>query len=124
MGDRKLFLNLKIRENFLFLEETITFIFQNMETLQKITFLEQVSRYKTLMVATISHELRTPLNGIMGILECAMEERLGKDFIQQFLRPCLDCSNLLLHLINDILDYTQMNFKKLRMHFKAVSLRK
>ena len=64
------------------------------------------------MVATTTHELRTPLNGIMGLLECAMED-LGTQSrsTKKFLQPAYNCSALLLNLINDILDYSkqQMN---------------
>jgi len=59
------------------------------------------------MVASISHELRTPLNGLMMLLSCAKSSpNLSTKFYDKFLKPALHCSDFLLNLINDILDYT------------------
>ena len=77
------------------------------------------------MVGTISHELRTPLNGILSLLQCMREEpSIPKETVKTYISPCLDCSHLLLHLINDILDFTQISFRELRMVIQPVNIRK
>ncbi len=77
------------------------------------------------MVGSISHELRTPLNGLMILLSCAEHApNISKGFFNRYLKPALDCSDFLLNIINDILDYTQMNFKKeLRLVLEEVNLK-
>ena len=77
------------------------------------------------MVGSISHELRTPLNGLMILLACAEgSPNISKVFYDKYLLPSLQCADYLLNLINDILDYTQMNFnKELRLVFEPVNLR-
>ncbi len=77
------------------------------------------------MVGSISHELRTPLNGLMILLGCAKNApNIADGFFDKYLKPALDCSDFLLNIINDILDYTQMNFKKeLRLVLEEVSLK-
>lgn len=88
----------------------MTVVFHNVSQQEEIQRLEIESKYKTLMMASVSHELRTPLNGSMSMLQCAMEDRsISNKSKDEYLIPALNCSQLLLHLINDILDYGQMN---------------
>ena len=74
------------------------------------------------MVGQISHELRTPLNGLRILLHVARQYNdLPQEFIDLYLTPALHSSDYLLNLINDILDYTEINFQKnLRMIFEPV----
>ncbi len=77
------------------------------------------------MMASVSHELRTPLNGSMSMLECALEDKsIPPNCKEEYLVPALNCSHLLLHLINDILDYGQMNHEALKLTFENIDVRK
>ncbi|MCA1993272.1 MAG: PAS domain S-box protein, partial [Coleofasciculus sp. S288] len=97
---------------------------------------EAANRAKSEFLANISHELRTPLNGILGyaqILKGLMarqkhthhpqtlfsesEERFqnGLNIIQQ-------CGEHLLMLINDILDLSKIEARKMELHLKEIHL--
>ena len=65
------------------------------------------------MVGKVSHELRTPLNAIILLIDCAIQQskdyNMPDEFIKKFLDPTLMNSKYLYSLINDILDYTEIN---------------
>ena len=64
---------------------------------------------KTLFIANVSHELRTPLNGIIGMCSVAMQEdELHR--IRQSLNIIYKSSDLLLHLLNDLLTFSRNSF--------------
>lgn len=64
---------------------------------------------KSLFIANVSHELRTPLNGIIGMCAVAMQE---KDVmrIRQSLKIIYKSSDLLLHLLNDLLTFSRSSY--------------
>ena len=76
---------------------------------------DAANQAKSDFLANMSHELRTPLNGILGyaqILEradLAPEEKQGVNIIHQ-------CGSHLLTLINDILDLSKIEARKLELH--------
>ncbi|MFK8186115.1 MAG: CHASE2 domain-containing protein [Phormidesmis sp.] len=81
---------------------------------------DTANQAKSEFLANMSHELRTPLNGILGytqILErsnvlataAAEKERKGINVIHQ-------CGTHLLTLINDILDLSKIEARKLELH--------
>ncbi|KAJ9616396.1 Histidine kinase osmosensor [Cladophialophora chaetospira] len=64
---------------------------------------------KTLFIANVSHELRTPLNGIIGMCSIAMqEEEISR--VRQSLSIIYKSSDLLLHLLNDLLTFSRNSF--------------
>ena len=75
---------------------------------------EESNRLKTAFLANMSHEIRTPLNAIVGFSSVLVsddsspaEKELYCDIIQKN-------SDLLLHLINDILDISRMESGKIK----------
>ncbi|MFB2974772.1 CHASE2 domain-containing protein [Microseira sp. BLCC-F43] len=71
---------------------------------------------KSEFLANMSHELRTPLNGILGYAQILqrskkiqIKEKEGIDIIYQ-------CGSHLLTLINDILDLSKIEARKLELH--------
>ncbi len=73
---------------------------------------ESVSRIKGEFLATMSHEIRTPLNGIIGML--GLLQRNSPTGEQ---RKRIEVANIsaqaLLHVLNDILDYSKADAGKL-----------
>jgi signal transduction histidine kinase/CheY-like chemotaxis protein len=65
-------------------------------------------------LANISHELRTPLNGVMGMLQLLqyMDSNLTQTQ-RDYIKTAKNCSNNLLKILEDILDYTQMEKEKI-----------
>jgi signal transduction histidine kinase len=85
---------------------------------------EQVefTNYKNLLVATASHEFRTPLNGILGMLT-VLENYITEEG-KYFLRVATNSSTFLLNLINDMLDFSQIESKKFRISNGPFDIRK
>lgn len=85
--------------------------------------LETTNHYKDKLLATVSHDLRAPINGSVNLIESSIEHESVPEFIkEQFLIPAQRSCKFLLHLVNDILDFSQINAQKLRMNFEASSL--
>lgn len=66
---------------------------------------------KTMMLCSISHELRTPLNQIKGMIELSMNSG-DLSIIYNYLRISERASNMLLHKIDDILDFYEIESSK------------
>jgi len=84
---------------------------------------EAASRAKTEFLANISHELRTPMNGIIGMTSIALESSLDSDQ-----RECLDivkgCADSLLHLLNELLDFSKAEAGQMELERIAFRLRR
>lgn len=83
---------------------------------------DQANHAKSEFLANMSHELRTPLNGILGYAQIlsrskslAKKELDGISIIHQ-------CGSHLLNLINDILDISKIEARKLELMPKPVHL--
>jgi len=72
---------------------------------------------KSEFLATISHELRTPLNAIIGFNQCLLIEMDGpiNSSQQESLKKIEKSSFHLLSLINDILDWSKIEAKKMEI---------
>jgi len=87
--------------------------------------LEDNNKYKDQLLASVSHELRAPLNGNISLLEAAIHSKEIPDHLkEQRIIPALRSSKYLLHLINDILDMSQIKAQKLRLVFQPENIKK
>ena len=68
---------------------------------------EESDRLKSAFLANVSHEIRTPLNAIVGFSEVIAHTE-GECEREEYLDIVKANSNLLLHLINDILDLSRI----------------
>lgn len=83
---------------------------------------DNANQAKSSFLANMSHELRTPLNGILGYAQIldrsstlSQKERQGINIIYQ-------CGSHLLTLINDVLDLSKIEARKLELHPSALHL--
>ena len=80
---------------------------------QALQAAEDANRAKSEFLANMSHEIRTPMNSILGFCELILREKgLGKRTREY----CLDMRSSgqsLLHIINDLLDFSRIEAGKL-----------
>lgn len=76
--------------------------------------LEKVSNSKNTFFASMSHEIRTPINTIIGLNEVILRESREAD-TKEYARNIQNAGRMLLSLVNDILDLSQMEMKKMEI---------
>ena len=89
--------------------------------------LSELNSIKDHILANVSHELRTPLNGIIGLSESLKSnpENITREESQESLKAICQCGNQLEFIVNELLDFSQLQNKELileRKLFNIVSL--
>lgn len=86
--------------------------------------LDRAVKAKTLFLANMSHELRSPLNAIIGFSEVLMNKIIGDVNEKQidYLKDIYNNGRHLLSLINDILDISKIEVKKLELILEKVEI--
>lgn len=75
---------------------------------------ESASRAKGEFLATISHEIRTPMNGVIGMLRIVRETELTA-VQRDYLKTASDSAEALLLLLNDVLDFSEIESDRLTL---------
>ena len=75
---------------------------------------EESNRLKTAFLANMSYEIRTPLNAIVGFSSVLVSDDSSPAEKAQYCDIIQKNSDLLLHLINDILDISRMESGKIK----------
>lgn len=75
---------------------------------------ENASKTKTQFLANMSHEIRTPINGMCGMINLTLKTQLTADQ-RENLNNAKQCSEDLLRIINDILDYSKLESGKMEI---------
>lgn len=78
---------------------------------------------KSEFLSLMSHEIRTPMNAILGLTDLASMGKNVPPELKERLNKIRNSSRYLLSLINDILDMSRIENKKMRMEQKNFSLR-
>jgi CheY-like chemotaxis protein len=92
---------------------------------EKAADLQKTSQYKSEFLANMSHELRTPLNGLL-ILSSLLAENKEQNLSHQqleFVNSIHRAGNDLLALINDILDLSKIEAKKLTLRAERFQIK-
>ncbi|MDE7283901.1 MAG: fatty acid-binding protein DegV, partial [Lachnospiraceae bacterium] len=86
--------------------------------------LEKASREKNSFFASMSHEIRTPINTIIGLNEMILRESNERE-TKEYAQNIQSASRMLLNLVNDILDLSQVEVKRMEivpLQYKTVDL--
>lgn len=76
--------------------------------------LEQLGNYRNTFFANVSHEIRTPINSILGLNEMILREEPSPE-VQEYARSVQAAGNILLGLVNDLLDMSQIEMNKMKI---------
>lgn len=76
--------------------------------------LEENAKSKNKFFASMSHEVRSPINTILGLNEMIIRENKAPE-INEYASSVKDAGKMLLSLINDILDISQMDMGKMEI---------
>ena len=82
------------------------------ETLDKMT---NLSKAKDEFLSKISHEIRTPMNAILGITEIQLQNEALPQGTKEGLSIIYSSGDSLLRIINDLLDLSKIEAKKLEI---------
>ncbi len=106
------------------LEETV--LQRTAELIDARDLAVEANRAKSAFLASMSHELRTPLNAIIGYSEMLLEEARESEAQRQFredLGSIQSAGRHLLSLINDILDLSKIEARKMELFFERFDIR-
>lgn len=85
---------------------------------------EEANQAKSEFLANMSHELRTPLNGILGYTQILQRSSNLSATERDYLDIIYQCGSHLLTLINEILDLSKIEARKMELDAKPFHLRR
>ncbi|MCR5650630.1 MAG: response regulator [Lachnospiraceae bacterium] len=82
---------------------------------ERISELEEVNKSAGDFLANVSHEIRTPINAVMGITDICMEKESDPE-IKKDMKLVAEAGRRVSMQISDILDYSEVDMKKLAVN--------
>jgi signal transduction histidine kinase/CheY-like chemotaxis protein len=88
---------------------------------RSLTRLREAERAKSAFFANVGHEIRTPMNGVMGLAEALALRDLGPDE-RAMVQALRSSGTLMLALLDDLLDLSKLQSKRLELHPQPMAL--
>ena len=96
---------------------------RNQELEEKRKELLRTAALREQFIATVSHELRTPMNAILGFNKILLDRVQDHSQALKILNHTKQSADHLLTVINDVLDYSQLQAGKIKIHPESFALR-
>ncbi len=96
---------------------------RNLELEEKRKELLRTSALREQFIATVSHELRTPMNAILGFNNMLLGRVSDNPQALKILNHTRQSADHLLTVINDVLDYSQLQAGKINVQAETFALR-
>ncbi len=115
----------KIITNYIAIKEDITERKKmQAELIQSKEKAEESDRLKSAFLANMSHEIRTPLNSIIGFSELLGDSDFDKEQKNEFIQTIVDNGNNLLVIISDIMDFSMLEARQMKIRKEVISTKK
>ncbi len=85
---------------------------------------EESDRLKTAFLANMSHEIRTPMNAIIGFTNLLSFPDVTPEKKQEYIDKINKSSEILLHLIDDIIDISKIEAQQVHIHYQPCFINK
>lgn len=121
-NEKSFYLDIKITNIDWRQEDAILIIINDTSPIFNCKKMQEVTEYKDQVLATFSHDLRSPLSGIVGNLELARSFKNIDDEIKDIIQKALNSAKILYFLVNDIIDFSSLLKKNLRIVSENVKI--
>jgi len=101
---------------------TVLFLTELKRNKKLVILAQQSTQAKSTFLAKVSHEIRTPLNCILGVLQI-FEQRNFDDETRNYLNDVNYSSRMLLASINDLLDFTKLEYGGDKLVYTPVEMK-
>ncbi len=103
-------------------EKKILINIRNVTSEKEVQKLKELDKIKTNFIANISHELRTPLAAIKAYVETMLNMPMSQEETHEFLSVVYSQSLRLEELLNDLLDFSQLESHTIKILKESVNL--